>query len=272
MIASWMLTAVVFSACAAVAAWAAVRVGGHTGAHAITLPALEIIAHPLPRWMGGDVTGDAELAALWVAASPLLLLRLLRSLRALTHARRHAEESTLDGVSVLVTPALGPAAIGTRHPRIIVPRWLFDLDEPLRAFVLRHEQEHCRPRERQPARQFGSDSSSSMCPRAPRYSPRNRAWARAWAGAPSSYVVPAVHHTILSATSSSVSVSWPVTTTAQPSAAMRRNTVDSTSPTAGATSRYGSSASTHVAPRSQASATSARRRSPPEHRVAFRST
>ncbi|HWG53042.1 MAG TPA: M56 family metallopeptidase [Gemmatimonadaceae bacterium] len=184
MIASWMLATAFFTACAALAAWAAERalravgragrgpwivacaaaiawpllaplasrVAGalRDGSHAATaaaLPALRIIAHPLPAWIGGGARGETVLAALWMTASLLLSARLLRSLRVLRHAQRRAHEQVLDGVSVLVTPALGPAAVGTRHPRIIVPRWLFDLEAPLRADVLRHEEEHCRARD-----------------------------------------------------------------------------------------------------------------------------
>ena len=80
----------------------------------------------------------------------------------LAHARLRADDQTLDGVPVLVTAALGPAAIGVRHPRIIVPRWLFDLDEPLRAFVLHHEQEHCRARD--PRTMLGAALATALFP------------------------------------------------------------------------------------------------------------
>ncbi|MGH7633849.1 MAG: hypothetical protein ACRENC_08980, partial [Gemmatimonadaceae bacterium] len=84
------------------------RDGSHASPGAIALPTLRIIVHPLPPWIGGGAKGEMVLAALWTIASLVLLLRLLRSLRALWHARRHAEHRMLDGVSVLVTPALGP--------------------------------------------------------------------------------------------------------------------------------------------------------------------
>ena len=112
--------------------------------------------------MGGGVSGDAVLVALWTTASLLLLSRLLRSARVLAHARLRADDQTLDGVPVLVTAALGPAAIGVRHPRIIVPRWLFDLDEPLRACVLHHEQEHCRARD--PRTMLGASLATALFP------------------------------------------------------------------------------------------------------------
>jgi TonB family protein len=52
-------------------------------------------------------------------------------------------------VQVLVTESTGPAVFGTRRARVLVPRWLLELDAPLRELVLRHEQEHCRARDPQ---------------------------------------------------------------------------------------------------------------------------
>ena len=75
--------------------------------------------------------------------------------------------------------------------------------------------------------------------------------------------MPSVHQTTRSAMARSGGTSWPVTTTAQPTRARRRNTAPRRSPSAGATSRSGSSARRHAGARVTAAATFARRRSPP---------
>ena len=99
-----------------------------------------------PAWVASV---DAVLIALWVLASLVLLVRLGWTMRALSRVERSAASDVIEGVSVLVTPSLGPAVFGTRRLRVLVPRWLFDLDAPLRALVLRHEQEHCHARDPQ---------------------------------------------------------------------------------------------------------------------------
>jgi beta-lactamase regulating signal transducer with metallopeptidase domain len=101
----------------------------------------------LPRAWAADV--DAALIALWALASLVLFVRLARAMRALSRVERSAASDVIEGVAVLLTPSIGPAVFGTRRLRVLVPRWLFDLDAPLRALVLRHEQEHCRARDPQ---------------------------------------------------------------------------------------------------------------------------
>jgi len=88
-----------------------------------------------------DTAGNA-LATLWVLASLVLLMRLLIGVRRLRVAEATGTKRSMDGMPVLVTDSLGPAVYGALKPRIIVPRWLFDLEPPLRALVLSHEQQH----------------------------------------------------------------------------------------------------------------------------------
>ncbi|MFI5310444.1 MAG: M56 family metallopeptidase [Gemmatimonadales bacterium] len=94
---------------------------------------------------------DAILLLLWAVASIALLVRLVLALRAISRVERSATAQVVAGVPVLVTPSLGPAVFGARRPRVLVPRWLLDLDAPLRTLVLRHEEEHCRARDPQVA-------------------------------------------------------------------------------------------------------------------------
>jgi TonB family protein len=92
---------------------------------------------------------DVALIALWACASIVLLARLVLAMRVLARVECTADHDIIEGVPVLVTPTLGPAVFGTRRPRVLIPRWLLDLDAPLRALVVRHEQEHCRVRDPQ---------------------------------------------------------------------------------------------------------------------------
>lgn len=92
---------------------------------------------------------DLPLVALWALASLVLLARLAWAMRALSRMERAADRSVIDGMPVLVTESIGPAVFGTRRARVLVPRWLLELDAPLRELVLRHEQEHCRARDPQ---------------------------------------------------------------------------------------------------------------------------
>jgi len=48
----------------------------------------------------------------------------------------------LDGVSVLVSPTLGPAVVGLWRPRMIVPAWLLGADAQERRLILQHETQH----------------------------------------------------------------------------------------------------------------------------------
>lgn len=92
---------------------------------------------------------DAVLLSLWAIASLFLLVRLARALRSLSTVERTATRENIGGVDVLVTPTIGPAVFGLTRPKVIVPRWILDLDESLQALVLRHEQEHCSARDPQ---------------------------------------------------------------------------------------------------------------------------
>lgn len=90
---------------------------------------------------------DSTLLALWAAASLAMLVHTVRAIGQLHRIRRSATPRDLDGDAVLVSDSLGPAVIGLRDMRIVVPAWLLELDAPLRALVLRHEREHCLARD-----------------------------------------------------------------------------------------------------------------------------
>jgi TonB family protein len=111
-----------------------------------TIDAIVALAPAPDRW---NMALDETLLALWAIASVALLARLLFSLRRLARITREAAGGIVAGESVLVTPSLGPAVFGVTRPRLLIPRWLLDLDAPLQALVVQHEREHVRVRDPQ---------------------------------------------------------------------------------------------------------------------------
>ena len=182
MIFLWMLSAIVFTAFVAVAAWwgeRALRAAGRptrgVWLFALAAGALWPVLVPLLRRLrptaepvnigivlldtvriGSDRMGtgiawlpllDRVLVVAWLGMSLLLVLRYLMAWRAVRALRRSAERIEVDGVSVLVGHDLGPAVVGVRDAAVLVPRAVLELDAPLRALVLRHEEEHRRARD-----------------------------------------------------------------------------------------------------------------------------
>jgi TonB family protein len=87
---------------------------------------------------------DALVARLWLAASTILLLGLVREALGLHRLRsRWTPENTEIG-TVLVSRDVGPAVMGLFRPRIVVPRWVFAADRVTRDLVLHHELQHVR--------------------------------------------------------------------------------------------------------------------------------
>ena len=87
------------------------------------------------------------LLAGWIIASTLLLLRMASGWRQLRLTMRDWRNAAVDGVPVLVSEQIGPAVLGVHRGRIVLPRWALELDAPLRALVIRHEEEHCHARD-----------------------------------------------------------------------------------------------------------------------------
>lgn len=87
---------------------------------------------------------EPVLPALWTAASLLTALVLLGGLARLGLRARRWPRAELSGLSVLVSERFGPAVLGIVRPRIVVPRWVLELDPARRCMVLLHEEEHRR--------------------------------------------------------------------------------------------------------------------------------
>ena len=105
---------------------------------------------------------DRGLVVAWLALSALLLLRLTRSVLTLRRTRRMWESADLDGTCVRLSKNVGPAVIGLRSMDVVLPEWILSLDTPLRAIVLRHEEEHRSARD--PYLLFGAAIAVALMP------------------------------------------------------------------------------------------------------------
>ncbi len=78
----------------------------------------------------------------WPLCSALVLLAFGVSYRRHRAALQRASLHDINGIAVSVTEALGPAVIGVRDPRIVVPAWLLERTPHEQQLVLAHEQSH----------------------------------------------------------------------------------------------------------------------------------
>jgi TonB family protein len=85
---------------------------------------------------------DRLLVALWIGLSLVLLLRLVSGVLTVRRSRRKWARGEIDGTPVRLSDNVGPAVVGLHPMDVVVPEWILTLDAPLRAIVLRHEEEH----------------------------------------------------------------------------------------------------------------------------------
>jgi TonB family protein len=107
----------------------------------VSTPVSLSLRQQLLEWWSSH--GNMVLLALWLGMSALLFSQLLHALRQLRRAAADAHTTELLGEPVLVSESLGPAVFGVWRPRVVVPRWVLELDESLQQLVVRHEREHC---------------------------------------------------------------------------------------------------------------------------------
>ncbi len=198
MIATWMLSAIVFSifvataaqgadvvlrsmrrptrwvwafAIAVVAGWPVVApfIPRATPDNAVaqTISATVLSVNVAPTATEGDarwafVSAGNIVIACWALLSAMLLIRLAVSLARLRCIRLASRVTHVDDTEVLVHEAAGPAVIGIVDQRVVVPERLLDLDATLRAMVLRHETEHRRAHD--PRLVFAAAIAKSLMP------------------------------------------------------------------------------------------------------------
>jgi beta-lactamase regulating signal transducer with metallopeptidase domain len=96
-----------------------------------------------PAWR----TLDKPLTFLWVAGTSAMVFICGIAWLGLRRAVRRWPTVEIGGTRVLVSEQLGPAVFGLLRSRVVVPRWLLDAPEEMRAIALRHELEHVAARD-----------------------------------------------------------------------------------------------------------------------------
>jgi TonB family protein len=105
---------------------------------------------------------DRALVAAWCGLSAALLLRLGFAVLLLRRRRAVWKRARVNGVRVQLSDNVGPAVVGLRSMDVVLPEWIMSLDEPLRAIVLHHEEEHRRARD--PYLLFGAAIAAALMP------------------------------------------------------------------------------------------------------------
>lgn len=92
---------------------------------------------------------DTVLKAGWLVMSLGLLLVVAVSAWHLQRQGRRWTRGSMAGVPVDISDNTGPAIVGLRHPRIVVPRWLTTASVQQQELVIAHEQAHLDGRDAQ---------------------------------------------------------------------------------------------------------------------------
>jgi bla regulator protein blaR1 len=111
----------------------------------VVTPGLAPVARLAPTaWPAMLPVADRIAVGVWLGASFVMLLLVVRAAVHLHRARRRWRETHLDGQPVLVSDTIGPATIGVRDARVVMPAWLLDMEPALRELAVLHECEHAR--------------------------------------------------------------------------------------------------------------------------------
>jgi len=97
----------------------------------ITAPGMDIAS----RW-------DSALLIGWGLLSALLGARIGIAIWRLRRLRTSWRLGQIDGMTVQLASDAGPAVVGLRPMRVVLPEWVREMESPLRELVLRHEAEH----------------------------------------------------------------------------------------------------------------------------------
>lgn len=137
-------------------AWEALVAGASFGA---SLPGLEAV--PLLSTASGVVasagrrvgdsawTGFVEygLLGLWLLLTAVLVTRRVYARRILARRRERWEPAEVAGVRAFISEDTGPGVVGFLHPALVIPRWVFVLEEEEQRLIVLHELEHRRARD-----------------------------------------------------------------------------------------------------------------------------
>ena len=88
------------------------------------------------------LTIERALLGLWIVLSLVSLVRIASAVRVVERSRRLWRRGRVDGMRVKISENMGPAVVGLGTMDVVLPSWILSLDAPLRAIVLRHEEEH----------------------------------------------------------------------------------------------------------------------------------
>lgn len=80
----------------------------------------------------------------WLLSSIAMLATVAAAAAVLGRKLRPLESATLWSVTVRVSDSFGPAVVGLRIPRIVIPRWLLSASAPVQMAAIAHETEHVR--------------------------------------------------------------------------------------------------------------------------------
>jgi hypothetical protein len=95
-------------------------------------------------WAGVESFSTVTIGRVWPMLSlGIMVWGIANFMRVWSTVRRSRGNATIvDGVSVLVTEALGPATVGVVRSRVLLPKWVLALPGDQRQYVVRHEEEH----------------------------------------------------------------------------------------------------------------------------------
>ena len=97
-------------------------------------------AMPVPR----DRTAGRVALLAWGAGSLAAMAVLAGVLAVVARGRRRWERRRVLGADLYVSRRFGPALVGVARPRVVIPRWVTELEPGARDAIIRHELEHAR--------------------------------------------------------------------------------------------------------------------------------
>jgi TonB family protein len=126
----------------------AAQTGGDAGA-AQVLPLTTILTATAVERLGATTAAalDVWLLASWACATVIVGVRLVSSARSLGRAAHAWRPAEVAGVNAWISTGYGPAVVGLRDPRIVVPQRIAQLTLEEQRLAVAHELEHIAKRD-----------------------------------------------------------------------------------------------------------------------------